>query len=192
MWGLPAAELSGSPYRDGVRMARCRVLRHGAAAITDACARVPERCWGMASQASSAGAGVARGPVGRGLLRDAFGVLVEHRSRVLAGIAAVSIVAGGVLYLAGEHSVAQDVRGRRRAALCRGWRGRRATGEVADACRGAAASSGHADARRLRADREGLPALLENTTAVAACAAGERPVTADRLISHIEFMGEYP
>jgi len=65
----------------------------------------------MTSQASSAVAGVARGPLGRGWLGHAFGLLVEHRSRVLAGIAAVSIVAGGALYLAGEHSAAQDVWG---------------------------------------------------------------------------------
>jgi hypothetical protein len=58
----------------------------------------------MASaQASSAAAGVARGPSGEGLIHQAFGLLVEHRSRVLAGIAAVSIVVGGALYLAGEH-----------------------------------------------------------------------------------------
>ena len=81
----------------------------GAGSITDARGRVPESCWGMASQASSAAAGVARGPRARGLLRHAFGWLVEHRSRVLAGIAAVSIVVGGALYLAGEHGAAQDV-----------------------------------------------------------------------------------
>ena len=65
----------------------------------------------MASQASSAAAGVARGPVARGWLGHAFGLLVEHRSRVLAGIAAVSIVVGGALYLAGEHGAAQAVWG---------------------------------------------------------------------------------
>ena len=64
----------------------------------------------MASaQASSAAAGVARGPQRRGLLRHVFGWLVEHRSRVLSGIAAGSIVVGGALYLAGERAAGQDV-----------------------------------------------------------------------------------
>jgi cation transport ATPase len=71
----------------------------------------------MASQASSAAAGAARGPVGRGWLGHALGLLVEHRSRVLAGIAAVSIVVGGALYLAGEHGAAQDVWGAAVAVL---------------------------------------------------------------------------
>jgi heavy metal translocating P-type ATPase len=66
----------------------------------------------MASgQASSAAAGVARGPRNLGSIRHAFGWLVEHRARVLAAIAAVSIVVGGTLYVAGEQAAARDVWG---------------------------------------------------------------------------------
>ena len=36
---------------------------------------------------------------------------MEHRSRILAAIAALSIVVGGVLYVAGEHTAANDVWG---------------------------------------------------------------------------------
>ncbi len=66
----------------------------------------------MASaEASSAAAGVARGSRNLGLIRHAFGWLVEHRARVLAALAAVSIVVGGTLYVAGEHAAARDVWG---------------------------------------------------------------------------------
>ncbi len=64
----------------------------------------------MASaQASSAAAGFARGPRDLGLLRRVVGWLVEHRARVLAAIAALSIVVGGLLYLAGESAAGDDV-----------------------------------------------------------------------------------
>ena len=64
----------------------------------------------MASgQASSAAAAVAGGPRRRRLPVHVFGWLVEHRSRVLSGIAAGSIVVGGALYLAGERTAGQDV-----------------------------------------------------------------------------------
>jgi heavy metal translocating P-type ATPase len=43
------------------------------------------------------------------MLRRATGWMVEHRYRVLSGIAAVSIVVGGVLYLAGERAAGQGV-----------------------------------------------------------------------------------
>jgi heavy metal translocating P-type ATPase len=43
------------------------------------------------------------------LVRHAFGSLVEHRARVLAGTAALSIVVGGVLYLVGEGAAGRDV-----------------------------------------------------------------------------------
>jgi cation transport ATPase len=69
-------------------------------------------CWGMASgQASSAAAGVAPGRRTLGLVRHAFGWVVEHRARILAAIAALSIVVGGVLYLAGERAAGRDVWG---------------------------------------------------------------------------------
>ncbi len=63
------------------------------------------------ARASSAAAGVARGRRNLGLVRDAFGWLVEHRARVLAAIAALSIVVGGILYIAGEHADGRDVWG---------------------------------------------------------------------------------
>ena len=66
----------------------------------------------MASgQASSAAAGVAPGRRTLGLVRHAFGWVVEHRARILAAIAALSIVVGGVLYLAGERAAGRDVWG---------------------------------------------------------------------------------
>jgi cation transport ATPase len=42
-------------------------------------------------------------------MRDALGWLVEHRYRLLSGIAAGSILVGGALYLAGEQTAGQDV-----------------------------------------------------------------------------------
>ena len=61
--------------------------------------------------APSAALGVARPPRNFGGVKDAFGWLVEHRSRILAAIAALSIVVGGALYLAGEHAAGDDVWG---------------------------------------------------------------------------------
>ena len=55
--------------------------------------------------------GVARSPRDRGWARRAFGWLVEHRARILAAIAGLSIVVGGALYLAGEHAAGKDVWG---------------------------------------------------------------------------------
>ena len=59
----------------------------------------------------SAAVGVARPPRDHGLVHRAFGWLVEHRARILAAIAALSIVVGGALYLAGEHAAGDDVWG---------------------------------------------------------------------------------
>ena len=59
--------------------------------------------------ASSAAVGVARPPRDHGLVHRALGWLVEHRARILAAIAALSIVVGGALYLAGEHAAGNDV-----------------------------------------------------------------------------------
>ena len=61
------------------------------------------------AQASSATAAVARGRRRRAGVRDALGWLVEHRYRLLSGIAAGSIVVGGALYLAGEQAAGSDV-----------------------------------------------------------------------------------
>ena len=58
---------------------------------------------------SSAAVGGARGQRNPGLLRRALGWLIEHRARVLAGIAALSIVGGGLLYVAGERTAGREV-----------------------------------------------------------------------------------
>ena len=59
--------------------------------------------------ASSATAAVARGPRRRAGVHAALGWLLEHRYRVLSGIAAGSIIVGGALYLAGEQAAGRDV-----------------------------------------------------------------------------------
>ena len=60
---------------------------------------------------SSVAVGVARPPRERGRVRRVLGWLVEHRARILAAIAGLSIVVGGALYLAGEHAAGTDVWG---------------------------------------------------------------------------------
>ncbi len=61
------------------------------------------------AQASSAPAAVTRGPRHRSRVHGALGWLVEHRYRLLSGIAAGSILVGGALYLAGEQTAGQAV-----------------------------------------------------------------------------------
>ncbi len=61
------------------------------------------------AQVSSAAVGGARGQRNPGLLQRALGWLIEHRARVLAGIAALSIVGGGLLYVAGERAAGREV-----------------------------------------------------------------------------------
>ncbi|MGZ6589440.1 MAG: heavy metal translocating P-type ATPase, partial [Solirubrobacteraceae bacterium] len=51
------------------------------------------------------------------MVHRAFSWLVEHRARILAAIAALSIVVGGALYLAGEHAAGDDVWGAAVAVL---------------------------------------------------------------------------
>jgi heavy metal translocating P-type ATPase len=64
----------------------------------------------MASaQTSSAAVGFAGGTGDPRSLRRVFGWLVEHRARVLAAIAALSIVVGGLLHLVGESAAGNDV-----------------------------------------------------------------------------------
>ena len=46
---------------------------------------------------------------GRPPLRQQFGWLIEHRAQILAAIAVVAIVVGGVLYAVGEGAAAQMV-----------------------------------------------------------------------------------
>jgi len=63
------------------------------------------------AQDPSAAVGLARPASSPGVLRHALSWLVEHRARVLASIAAFSIVLGGVLYLAGERAAGDAVWG---------------------------------------------------------------------------------
>ena len=64
----------------------------------------------MASpQPSLAAARFAGGKRDLGVCRRALGWLVEHRARVLAAIAAVSIVVGGLMHLVGEGAAGDDV-----------------------------------------------------------------------------------
>jgi heavy metal translocating P-type ATPase len=63
----------------------------------------------MASaQASPGAARFAGGKRDLGVFRRALGWMVEHRARVLAGIAAVSIVVGGLMHLAGAAAAGDD------------------------------------------------------------------------------------
>ena len=108
--GAAAGELRGSPRADGLRFSAAGFYPDALGAITDARTRVRDDPAGMASaQASSPTAAVARGPQRRRSLHQALGWGVEHRSRILAGIAACSIVVGGALYLAGEQAAGSDV-----------------------------------------------------------------------------------
>jgi heavy metal translocating P-type ATPase len=64
----------------------------------------------MASEhARLAGVGVARGRGRPGWGRRAALWSVVHRARILASLAALSILVGGALYLSGEHAAASDV-----------------------------------------------------------------------------------
>jgi cation transport ATPase len=64
----------------------------------------------MASaQASPAASRFAGSQRDLGVFRGALGWTVEHRARVLAGIAAVSIVVGGLMHLVGEGAAGDDV-----------------------------------------------------------------------------------
>src|ERR1019366_4522940 len=74
------------------------------------CARpgVP-RSSGMASAQPSSATRFAGGKRDLGVSRRALGWLVEHRARVLAAIAAVSIVVGGLMHLVGEGAAGDDV-----------------------------------------------------------------------------------
>jgi len=60
-------------------------------------------------RAGLAGVGVARGRGRPGWGRRAAVWLVVHRARILASVAALSILVGGALYLSGEHAAASDV-----------------------------------------------------------------------------------
>src|SRR6478736_5270237 len=64
----------------------------------------------MASErARLAGVGVARGPGYPRWGRRAAVWLVIHRARILASVAALSILVGGALYLSGRHAAGTDV-----------------------------------------------------------------------------------
>lgn len=62
----------------------------------------------VSAQASSAAATVARDRGAGACLAKAWAWLVEHRYRVLASIAAMSVVVGGVLFLAAEPAAGRD------------------------------------------------------------------------------------
>jgi heavy metal translocating P-type ATPase len=63
----------------------------------------------MASAQPSSATRFAGGKRDLGVSRRALGWLVEHRARVLAAIAAVSIVVGGLMHLVGEGAAGDDV-----------------------------------------------------------------------------------